>query len=338
MTRNIRLMSVGILSVFFLLIGLTACDFDDDTGKKSSGQPDTRADITVYFDVSKIKVTQGNIDATDVQNSSVIKEFSTLNVYAENLKEGVTVDYWKINGKRIDKTGTYYQEWAITRDECQLVEGKYVYGIEVVLRDLIRAEVTYDEYAECFKDVMSKERIASGATVEEKNASSIYFNINETKLAADFDAGKHTYICGYKLNGTEYDLRSSKIKRYVSVDLTQSKDGKIDFSFLTRESNTTKVIFDSTVFTVKKDFYAKRGESGSVESDKTLIYEGEIVNLALVSGEKIASEKIYVNGISLEKFKRIPFFFVDGKMKVYYSASNFIEPNSDGNFVIEYKN
>lgn len=131
-------------------------------------------------------------------------------------------------------------------------------------------------------------------------------------------------------------------KRYVSVALTQNAGGKIDFKFLTRDSNSAKVTFDSNVLTVTKNVYAPKGEDkpskASVESDNTLIYEGEIVNLALVSGAKIEAEKIYVNNVSLEKFNRLPFFFVNGKMKVYYSASNFIEPNSDGKFVIEYRN
>lgn len=340
--KNLRFILIAAL--FVAAMFLAACDFDDDNENKSSEQPDTRVEITVYFDISKIKVTEGNIDVKEVQNNSTIKEFTTLNVAAINLEDGYTVDYWKINGeKKTDKSGTYYQEWALTKDVCQLVDGKYVYGIEVVLRKLNIAAVTFDtDYAECFKDIMNKKPVASGETVNEKEASEIYFNINETRINADYDAGKHTYVYGYTLNAEDHDFLSSVNKRYVSVALTQNVGGKIDFKFLTRDSNSAKVTFDSTVLTVTKNVYAPKGEDkpskASVESDNTLIYEGEIVNLALVSGAKIEAEKIYVNNVSLEKFNRLPFFFVNGKMKVYYSASNFIEPNSDGKFVIEYRN
>ena len=123
--KNLRFMLIAALSVAAMF--LAACDFDDDDGNKSSEQPDTRAEITVYFDISKIKVTEGNVDVKDVQNNSTIKEFTTLNVAAINLEDGYTVDYWKINGeKKTDKSGTYYQEWALTKDVCQLVDGKYV--------------------------------------------------------------------------------------------------------------------------------------------------------------------------------------------------------------------
>lgn len=328
-----------------------SCNSDDDNSPRLPKEEDYS--IIVRFDESKISVEKGFISKESIQNNSTVKAWETLNVslrYTE--AETKTVDYWKINGKKDDsKSGKSFRITTITKDDCIQQEGSYVYAIEVEERDYYSVKVNYNEdLVECRTGIgSSASGILNGATVSEKNHSTLYFNVKEEKISSDWTKGTKIYIYGYSMDDgeTEVYYPTTCFKRYYSVDLADVDGKTINFKFLTKEPKSTTLSFDSSVLSVSKNCYYRELKEGDedytsvkvdIESDKTPVYEGEYVNLKLASGEKIEASKIYVNGISLEKFVRCPFLCdgKDGELKIIYSSSNKIGPK-DGKFTIEYR-
>lgn len=328
-----------------------SCNSDDDNSPRLPKEEDYS--IIVRFDESKISVDKGFISKESIQNNSTVKAWETLNVslrYTE--AENKTVDYWKINGKKDNsKSGKSFRITTITKDDCIQQEGSYVYAIEVEERDYYSVKVNYDkELVECRTGIGSASGILSDTTVSEKDYSTLYFNVKEEKISSDWTNGTKTYIYGYSMDdgATEVYYPTTCFKRYYSVDLADVNGKTINFKFLTKEPKYTTLSFDSGVLSVSKNCYYRELKDGAddyttvtedVKSGETLVYEGEYVSFKLASGEKIEASKIYVNGISLEKFVRCPFLCdgKDGELKIIYSSSNKIEPK-DGKFTIEYRN
>lgn len=345
--------ALAVLLVAAFTAVFVSCNSDDDDSPKLPKEEDYS--IIVRFDESKILVEKGFISKEPIQNNSTVKAWETLNVslrYTE--AENKTVDYWKINGKKDDsKSGKSFRIAAITKDDCIQQEGSYVYAVEVEERDYYSVKVKYDKnLVECRSGIGSifSSDIPDDTTVSEKDHSAIYFNVKEEKISSDWTSGTKTYIYGYSMDGgaTKVYYPTTCLKRYYSVDLADVNGKTIDFKFLTKEPKFTTLSFDSSVLSVSKNCYYRELKDGAddyttvtedVKSGETLVYEGEYVNFKLASGEKIEASKIYVNGISLEKFVRCPFLCdgKDGDLKIIYSSSNKIEPK-DGKFTIKYRN
>ncbi len=342
-------LAVLLIAAFTAVFVSCNLDDDDDSNKKPK---DANYSIIVRFDKDKISVKKGFIDKELIENNSEVKAYETLTVEPK-LSSGKTVDYWKINGvKDSGKNVKGFTVNMLTKDDCIQQEGSYVYAIEVEERGYYSVTVNYDEeLVECRSDISSalSSNIKNGATVSEDTVSKLYFNVKEAKISSDWKGGTETYIYGYSMDGgaTEVYYPTTCSKRYYSVDLADVNGKNINFKFLTKESESTTLSFDSSVLSVSKNCYYRELKDGAddyttvtkeIESDKTSVYEGEYVNFKLASGEKADPKKIYVNGISLEKYVRCPFLCdgKDGDLKIIYSSSNKIGPK-DGKFTIEYR-
>lgn len=336
-------LAVLLVATFTAIFVSCNLDDDDDSNKKPK---DADYSIIVRFDKDKISVKKGFIDKEPIKNNSEVKAYETLTVEPK-VSSGKTVDYWKINGgKDSGKNVKGFTVNMLTKDDCISQDGSYVYAIEFVERDLYTVTVNYDStYVECKAGISTSSRvIESGKTVSEADASTIYFELKEDKITSDWKSGKNTYVYGYSLDDGTNEIYNptTYMKRFYSVELAKVSGNKIDFKLLTKDAESTTVSFDSNLKVTKK-CYAKNEDSviktEVVVSGETKIYEGELIEINLASGEKADTKKIYVNGTCLNDYRRCP-FLCDGKggeLKIIYSSSNMIEPK-DGKFTIEYRN
>lgn len=345
--RNIFRRSVfSVLLVAVFAAGFVSCDLDDDDNSNKKPK-DADYSIVVRFDETKINVKKGFIDKEKIENNSEVKAYETLTVEPK-LSSGKTVDYWKINGaKDSGKNVKGFTVNMLTKDDCISQDESYVYAIEFVERDLYTVTINYDNtYVECKAGSgISSKVIESGETVSEADASTIYFNLKEDKITSDWKGDAKTYVYGYSLDGgtTEVYYPTTYSRRFYSLALADFKDKTINFKLLTRTAESTTVSFGSELKVTKK-CYNRNDEidikTEDVTSGSTPIYEGEIIEINLASGEKADPEKIYVNGTCLNEYRRCP-FLCDGKggtLKIIYSSSKKIKPAKDGTFLIEYRN
>lgn len=335
-------LAVLLVAAFTAVFVSCNLDDDDDSNKKPK---DANYSIIVRFDEDKISVKKGFIDKEPIENNSEVKAYETLTVEPK-VSSGKTVDYWKINGvKDSGKNVKGFTVNMLTKDDCISQDGSYVYAIEFVERDLYAVTVNYDStYVECKAGISTSSNvIESGDTVSENDASTIYFELKEDKITSDWKSGKNTYVCGYSLDDgtTEVYYPTTYARRSYSLALADLKDS-INFKLLTKDAEFTTVSFDSNLKVTKK-CYAKNEDSviktEVVVSGETKIYEGELIEINLASGEKADTKKIYVNGTCLNDYRRCLFLCEkkDGELKIIYSSSNKIGPK-DGKFAIEYKN
>lgn len=343
--RNIFRRSVfSVLLAAVFAAGFVSCDLDDDDNSNKKPK-DADYSIIVRFDETKINVKKGFIDKEKIENNSEVKAYETLTVEPK-LSSGKTVDYWKINGvKDSGKNVKGFTVNMLTKDDCISQDGSYVYAIEFEERDLYTVTVNYDStYVECIAGSgISSKAVESGETVSEADASTIYFNLKEDKITSDWKGDAKTYVYGYSLDGAEVYYPTTYSRRFYSLALADLKDKIINFKLLTKTAKSTTVSFDSKLKVTKKcynrndDFEIKKED---VKSGSTPIYEGELIEINLASGEKADPEKIYVNGTCLNDYRRCPFLCdgKDGALKIIYSSSKKIELAKDGTFLIEYKN
>lgn len=320
-----------------------SCNSDDDNSPKLPKEEDYS--IIVRFDEDKISVKKGFIDKEPIENNSEVKAYETLTVEPK-VSSGKTVDYWKINaGKDSGKNVKGFTVNMLTKDDCISQEGSYVYAIEFVERDLYTVTVNYNStYVECKAGISTSSKvIESGETVSENDASTIYFNLKEDKIISDWKSGKNTYIYGYSLDGGTNEIYNptTYARRSYSLALADLKDS-INFELLTKDAKSTTVSFGSELKVTKKCYNRNDNfdiKTEDVASGETKIYEGELIEINLASGEKADTKKIYVNGTCLNDYRRCPFLCEkkDGELKIIYSSSNMIEPK-DGKFAIEYRN
>ena len=344
--KNIFRRSVfSVLLAAVFAAGFVSCNLDDDDNSNKKPK-DADYSIIVRFDETKINVKKGFIDKEKIENNSEVKAYETLTV-EPILSSGKTVDYWKINGaKDSGKNVKGFTVNMLTKDDCISQDGSYVYAIEFEERDLYTVTVNYDNtYVECKAgSSISSKVIENGNTVSEADASTIYFKLKEDKITSDWKKNTNTYVYGYSLDDgtTEVYYPTTYSKRFYSLALADFKDKTINFKLLTQTAKSTTVSFGDELKVTKKcynrndDFEIK---TENVTSGSTLIYEGELIEIKLASGEKADPEKIYVNGTCLNDYRRCPFLCdgKDGDLKIIYSSSKKIEPK-DGTFKIEYRN
>lgn len=345
--KNIFRRSVfSVLLAAVFAAGFVSCDLDDDDNSNKKPK-DADYSIIVRFDETKINVEKGFIDKKNIENNSEVKAYETLTV-EPILSDSKTVDYWKINGvKDSGKNVKGFTVNMLTKDDCISQDGRYVYAIEFMERDLHTVTVNYDNtYVECKAGISTSSKvIESGDIVSENDASAIYFNLKESKITSDWKDSKNTYVYGYSLDGgtTEVYYPTTYGRRSYSIALADLKDNTINFKLLTEEAKFTTVSFGNELMVTKKcydrddNFDIKKED---VASGSTPIYEGELIEISLASGEKADPEKIYVNGTCLNDYRRCPFLCdgKDGDLKIIYSSSKKIEPAEDRTFKIEYKN